>query len=253
MLNRHVAGERVFMRALLLSFALLLSTSLLAPAHAQAALPGLTEGVQYQSIDGGKPYKQLPPGMVEVAEVFAYTCPHCAHFSPMLEAWAKQLPAYAKLTLVPGVFNREDPYARAFFSAQSSQSFAALHDRLFAAIHETGELPRNATSEQIIAFASRIPGVKVAAFKAAMQDDATLLPKLKASYEFAANSQIEGTPSLIIAGRYRILGNSYEGLLSNARSVINALAPKKSAAKPAAKTPAKPAVKPAAKPAAARS
>ena len=53
------------MRSLLLTFTLLLSTTLL-PAHAQQALPGLTAGVQYDVIDAGQPYQPLPPGMVEV-------------------------------------------------------------------------------------------------------------------------------------------------------------------------------------------
>lgn len=226
------------MRALLLSMALLLTAAFF-PAHAQAALPGLTDGVQYRAIDGGQPYQALPPGMVEVAEVFAYTCPHCAHFAPTLSAWAKQLPPHAKLVLVPGVFGRDDDWARAFFAAQASKSLAVLHPRLFAAIHETGELPRNADRAQITAFASKVPGVNAAAFKAAMQNDAMLLPKLKYAYEFSARSQVEGTPSLIVAGRYLILGNSYENLLANARAVVNALAPKKAApAKAAAKSAA---------------
>ena len=85
-------------------------------------------------------------------------------------------------------------------------------------------------------------------FKAAMQDDDKQLPQLKEAYDFARRSGIEGTPSLIVAGRYRILGNSYESLLANARSVALALAPKKpspaGAGKPAAAsrsaTPARP-------------
>lgn len=234
------------MRSLLLTLALLLSATL-APVHAQQALPGLTPGVQYDAINDGRPYQSLPPGMVEVAEVFAYTCPHCAHFAPTLEAWAKQLPAHAKLVYVPGVFDRDDPWARAFFSAQTSNSLNVLHPRLFAAIHETGELPRNANSQQIIAFASKVQGVNAAAFKTAMLDDARLLPKLKAAYEFAARSGIEGTPSIIVAGRYRILGNSYESLLANTLAVVKALAPKK--ATPAV---AKPVTKPSTKPAAAK-
>ena len=131
------------MRGLLLSLALLL-TSTLAPAQAQRALPGLAEGVQYRYIDNGQPYRALPPGMVEVAEVFAYTCPHCAQFSPKLEAWAKQLPSHARLVLIPGVFSRDDPWSRVFFAAQTAKSLPVLHPRLFAAVHETGELPRNA-------------------------------------------------------------------------------------------------------------
>lgn len=227
------------MRALLLSLALLLTTAL-APAQAQRALPGLTEGVQYRYVDDGQPYRALPPGMVEVAEVFAYTCPHCAHFSPMLEAWAKQLPAHARLVLVPGVFDRDDPWPRVFFAAQAAKSLPVLHPRLFAAIHETGELPRNADVAQILAFASRVQGSNASALKTALADDAKLLPQLRQAYEFGVRSQVEGTPSLIVAGRYVILGNSYENLLGNARAVVAALAPKqkpKAAARPA---PAKP-------------
>lgn len=232
------------MRALLLSLALLL-TAAIAPARAQQALPGLTEGVQYRFIEDGQPFQAQPPGRVEVAEVFAYTCPHCAHFSPMLDKWAKQLPAHARLVLVPGVFGRDDPWARLFFAAQTAKSLGVLHPRLFAAVHETGDLPRNATAVQLLAFANRVQGVNAAALKAALADDATLLPKLKHAYEFAGRSQVEGTPSLIVAGRYLILGNSYDNLLANARAVVDALAPKKPA--PAKPAPAK------AKPAAPRS
>ena len=228
------------MRGLLLSLALLL-TSTLAPAQAQRALPGLAEGVQYRYIDNGQPYRALPPGMVEVAEVFAYTCPHCAHFSPMLEAWAQKLPAHARLVLVPGVFSRDDPWSRVFFAAQTAKSLQVLHPRLFAAVHETGELPRNADAGQILAFAGRVQGSNAAALKVAMADDAALLPKLKQAYDFGARSQVEGTPSLVIAGRYLVLGNSYESLLANARAVVDALAPKKKPAPPRAAPAAKPA------------
>lgn len=228
------------MRGLLLSLALLL-TSTLAPAQAQRALPGLAEGVQYRYIDNGQPYRALPPGMVEVAEVFAYTCPHCAQFSPKLEAWAKQLPSHARLVLIPGVFSRDDPWSRVFFAAQTAKSLPVLHPRLFAAVHETGELPRNADAAQILAFAGRVQGSNATALKIAMADNATLLPKLKQAYDFAARSQIEGTPSLVIAGRYLVLGNSYESLLGNARAIVDALAPKKKPAPPRAAPATKPA------------
>ena len=101
-----------------------------------------------------------------------------------------------------------------------------------------------------MAFASKVQGVNAAAFKAAMLDNASLLPKLKSAYEFAARSEIPGTPSIIVAGRYRIKGDSYEGLLANALAVVNALAPKSAAP---AKLAPKPAGKPATKAAAAKS
>lgn len=236
------------MRFLLLSLALLLATAL-APAHAQKALPGLSEGVQYTYIEDGQPYQTLPPGMVEVAEVFAYTCPHCADFSPMLDAWGRQLPPHARLTLVPFVSGRDDAWARTFYAAQAAKALPVLHPRLFAAVHETGDLPRTASLEQITTFATRIPGVNGPAFQAALRDEPGQLARLRAAFEFERRSNVESTPTLIVGGRYMILGNSFEGLLANARRVVDALAP----AKPAARVAPKPAPKPAAaKPAAAR-
>ena len=227
------------MRTLLLSLALLLPL-LAVPARAQAPLPGLTEGVQYRTLDNGQPYQPLPPGMVEVAEVFAYTCPHCAHFAPMLEAWEKQLPAHARVVLVPWVSDRNDPWARIYFAARKARALGVLHPRLFASIHETGELPRNADAAQILAFASRVKGVDVAALKAALQDEPAHVEALRTAFEFERRTEVEGTPTLIVAGRYQILGNSYQNLLDNARRVVDALAP----ARPAPAKPAAPAGKP---------
>ena len=143
--------------------------------------------------------------------------------------------------MIPGVFSRDDPWSRVFFAAQTAKSLPVLHPRLFAAVHETGELPRNADAAQILAFAGRVQGSNATALKIAMADNATLLPKLKQAYDFAARSQIEGTPSLVIAGRYLVLGNSYESLLGNARAIVDALAPKKKPAPPRAAPATKPA------------
>ena len=230
------------MRSLILLFALALA-GVVAPAHAQQVLPGLAEGVHYRTIAGGKPYAALPAGVVEVAEVFHYTCPHCASFAPLLDKWKAGLPAHARLVLVPGVFADDDAYARLFFAAQTAKSQAVLHPRLFAAIHETGALPRNASVAQVQTFANSVPGANPKALAAALADEASLLARMRHANEFAARSDIPGTPALVVAGRYLILGNSYQGLLDNARAVVDALAPAKA---PTRKTaPVRPAAAPA--------
>ena len=237
------------MRAILLSLSLLLATAF-APAHAQrASLPGLTEGVEYTLIEGGKPYRPVA-GKIEVAEVFGYWCPHCAHFAPMLDKWkAGSMPANAQLVLVPAMFDPNDAYARLFFIAEGANAVAATHDRIFRAIHETGELPRNASIAQLTAFYSRLPGVNAKAFAAAQKDERSLQAKAANAREFQLRSDIPGTPSLVIAGKYLVLGNSYESLLANASRILKALGPAQKAT-PAKSTPAKqPAAKqPAAKP-----
>ncbi len=221
------------MRAILLSLSLLVA-AVAAPAHAQqAALPGLTEGTEYKLIEGGKPYRAVP-GKVEVAEVFAYWCPHCAHFDPMLDAWKRKLPASARFVAVPLVSGPDDAWGRAFFAAEASKSQALLHTRLFKAVHETEQLPRNATLAQINAFVARVPGVNQKAYAAAIKDETGLRAKLSDAYQFALRSDIPGTPSLVIDGKYLVLGNSYETLLANADRVVKAIAPA-AAPKPPAK------------------
>jgi thiol:disulfide interchange protein DsbA len=200
--------------------------------------------VEYRVIEGGKPYRAVP-GKIEVAEVFGYWCPHCAHFAPMLEKWKAGLPANAQLVLVPAMFDPNDAYARLFFIAEGANAVNLTHDRIFRAIHQTGELPRNPTIPQLTAYYQRLPGVNAKAFAAAQDDEATLQVKAANARAFQMRSKIEGTPSLVIAGRYLVLGNSYESLLANAKRIIVALAPasKASPGKPRA-VPAKDTIKP---------
>src|SRR5690606_40335280 len=74
-----------------------------APAPAAPSGPAPVAGVDYQVIENGQPFQPVA-GKIEVAEVFGYTCPHCANFDPILEAWAKRQPADVNLVLVPGAF-----------------------------------------------------------------------------------------------------------------------------------------------------
>lgn len=227
------------MRTLLLSLSLMLLAAL-SPATAQTApLRGLTEGVEYRLIEAGVPY-QAQAGKVEVAEIFAYWCNHCANFDPMLEAWKRTLPAQARFVAVPLVSGPDDAFARVFFAAEASGARTVLHPRLFHAIHQTGELPQSPRLEQVTDFVARVPGINVPRFKAALADDRMLQAKLTHARQFAQRSDIPGTPSLVIDGRYLVLGNSYQSLLANAGKIVAALVP---AGRPAAPRPAvKPAV-----------
>ena len=218
------------MRAFLLSLLVLFA---FAPSVQAQALPGLTEGKEYRLIAEGRPYRPAA-GKTEVAEVFAYWCPHCAHFDPMLQAWKRKLPASVQFVALPMVSGPDDAFGRVFFAAESSRTLGPLHPLLFRAIHETGELPRNASVAQVSAFIAKVPGIDQAAFKAALAKDDALRARMAQAYQFALRSDIPGTPSLVIDGRYLVLGDSYESLLANAGKVVAALAPKP-APKPAAK------------------
>lgn len=119
---------------------LLLLLPLTACAQAPAGPP--VAGEDYEVLDKGQRW-QAPNGKIEVVEVFAYWCPHCASFQPSVDAWKKKMPAKVSFVYVPAAFDKEDAYGKAFFAAESVKAVAKIHQPLFDAIHEAGELPRS--------------------------------------------------------------------------------------------------------------
>lgn len=134
-----------------LSLLLLILLPLAACAADKKAPP--VEGEDYVLIDGGQPYAPLA-GKVEVAEVFGYTCPHCAHFEPTLEAWTAKQPAYVRVTPVPAAFGGFwDAFARAYFAADTLGVAKRSHRAMFDAIHEKHTVPtQNVAPEELAAF-----------------------------------------------------------------------------------------------------
>ncbi|MET0755067.1 MAG: thiol:disulfide interchange protein DsbA/DsbL [Pseudoxanthomonas sp.] len=177
----------------------------LMPLFAWAAEP--VAGVDYVEIPEGKPYAPLT-GKVEVVEVFGYTCIHCANFQPMLNEWKKKQPSSVRFTPVPAAFGGLwTPYARAYYAAAKLRVLAKTHDAVFKALHVDGTLPiQNASAQEIAAFYKGY-GADPAAFVAAMESPATDL-LLERSKEFALASGVEGTPTLVVNGRYRVTARS---------------------------------------------
>lgn len=180
-----------------------------------AALPGLAvadvaspvAGVDYEVIADGKPFAPQA-GKVEVAEVFSYACVHCAHFEPKLQAWKKKQAADVKLTQVPAALSSAwVPYARAFYAADMSGLLGKTHAAVFDALHETGSLPmRNVSIDELVAFYAGYGADrgKFTALLRSPQVDA----KVEQARQFALASGVDGTPSLIVNGKYRVTGGS---------------------------------------------
>jgi thiol:disulfide interchange protein DsbA len=197
--------------SLLLTALLLPSLALAAGAPTAPRGPAPVEGRDYELIEGGQPFMPAADG-IEVAEVFGYTCPHCARFEPVLAAWKAKLPPDVKLVRIPAPFGGPwVPYARAYYAGESLGVTARSHPRVFRAVHETAELPRNATAEEIATFYAGL-GVPQARFQAAYAD-AAVDAQLERARQFIQRSGIDGTPALVVAGRYRVRGTSFEDML----------------------------------------
>jgi thiol:disulfide interchange protein DsbA len=193
--------------------------ALLLPLATLAATPAAPiAGEDYVLIDDGQPYQPLAGKKIEVVEVFGYWCHHCAEFQPKVEAWKQALPADVRFTYVPAVFSDDDPFARAYFAAADAGALGRTHDELFRAVHDDRILATNATLDEIAWFYGE-HGLVPAKMKVAMTSPATTA-RLQRARDFALRSGVEGTPSLVINGRYRVRGRTHDDTLRIASQLI---------------------------------
>ena len=193
-----------------------------APAPQPPSGPRPVAGVDYVEIANGQPF-QPATGKIEVAEVFGYTCPHCAQFDPLLNAWKKRQPADVQVTLVPAAFGGYwTPYARAFYTAEALGVLERSHEAMFAAIHLQRSLPVSAKvgAEELAPFYAQygVDAKRLADTYNSFGVDA----KLNRARQFASRSRIEGTPSLVVAGKYAITvdQHGFEKMLNTAEWLI---------------------------------
>ena len=187
----------------------------LVPMLAAAQAP--VEGRHYALVADGAPWAPAD-GRIEVAEVFAYWCGHCARFAPMLETWKRKQRKDVRVAYVPLPSGRNDAFARGFFATQAAGALAKVHAPLFVAVHERKTVPSNPSIDELAAYYAQ-HGLDAGKIKAAMEQPA-LGDRLAAARQFAVRSGVEGTPTLIIDGRYRILGGTLQEYLDNADAVI---------------------------------
>ena len=185
------------MRAIFLLGGLLLASACTAQSSAPAPY---TEGNEYVTLPA--PYQRYSStGKVEVVEVFSYACIHCAEFAPIAEQLRKELPPGAEFKLVPAPFSAEWlPFARAYYAADQLGVVGRTHMQLFKA--KFGDhYPINSMDELANFYASE--GVDRTKFLSiATSPEATA--KLKSDLALIQKWQVDGTPSIVVDGKYRV-------------------------------------------------
>jgi thiol:disulfide interchange protein DsbA len=206
------------MRRAAMTFGLMLA----AISSATAATPASTwkEGENYFLIEPAQP-TNAPAGKVEVVEVFSYGCPACNKFYPTIDKLRAELPKNVAWRYLPASWHVEEDwkvFQRAFYAADSLGIVERTHDKIFDAIWKTGELATMDLSTGQI----RNPLPSLADVAHYYEKIAQLKPGsfLEAAHSFSvdarmreADSQIrayevDGTPSLVVNGKYRITGSS---------------------------------------------
>lgn len=198
-----------------------------ADAAAQQALAaasdpsGLVEGRDYEVIKNGEPWKPLD-GKIEVVEVFGYVCPACAAFDPLVESWKAKLPADVRFSYVPAPFGPEwNPYAKAFYVAEAMNLVDKSHSALIREIHVTQAMPGegDGPNEQKIADFYGKYGANPKEFLSTM-NSFSVNAQVNKGRQFMIRSGANSTPTLIVNGKYRVTGNSFEDMIRIASQLI---------------------------------
>jgi protein dithiol oxidoreductase (disulfide-forming) len=183
---------------LALSTGLLLASACTAQSNASAPY---SEGSEYVTLPG--PHQRYSSeGKVEVVEVFSYGCIHCAQFAPTADKLRKQLPAGVTFKLLPAPFSAEWlPYARAFYAAKQLGVVDRTHLQLFA--DKFGQHYPISSMDELADFYAR-QGVDRAQFMR-IATSAETTAKLKSDLALIQKWQVDGTPSIVVDGKYRVV------------------------------------------------
>ena len=218
-------------RRVLLGVAALLMGAVLEVAAAADAAKWV-EGRHYTVLRIPQP-SQVPAGKVEVTEVFSYGCPACFQFQGMVEKIKAGLPANAQLTYLHASWNPSESwplFQRAFLTAQALGVADKNHGAMFNAIWDpNGPLAvvdmqtqriksRQPTIEDVARFYAARGGVTAEQFVQAAKSFA-VETRMKQSDALVKAYLVEGTPTLLVAGKYRI----NNGMLSTAADYIDLL------------------------------
>jgi thiol:disulfide interchange protein DsbA len=199
-------------------FAACAAASMLLGATLQARAQGApVEGRDFVRVAQPVP---VPEGKVDVVEFFGYWCPHCNAFEPLLDAWARKLPAaQVGFRRVPVAFNAAHETAqRLYFALEALGLVDTLHRKVFSAFHVEH---KHFNTESDVAAWARDVGADGAKIVDAMKSF-SVATKIRQARQLAEGFRIEGVPTLGIQGRY-MTSPSIAGSADRALAVADAL------------------------------
>ncbi|WP_431634618.1 thiol:disulfide interchange protein DsbA/DsbL [Dyella sp. KULCS107] len=190
-----------------------------APADVPAFVedPKWVEGKNYFRIEPAQP-KVSNTDKVEVAEVFSYACPSCNAFHPMVDQLAKTLPSYAVMAYLPVSFMPQENFPmfqRAYLTAQALGVAEKANDAMYDAVWKSKELSSERADGQGLKPMSDLPKLEDAAkvyakFGAdpkefvAVANSFSINTQVKRADQLVKAYGVEGTPTIVIDGKYRI-------------------------------------------------
>jgi thiol:disulfide interchange protein DsbA len=174
------------------------------------------EGKDYTVIDPAQP-KVSNTDKIEVVEAFSYGCPACNAYHPTMDEMVKEMPSNAAVAFLPASFMPQENWVtlqRAYLAAQAMGVAEKANDAMYDAVWVSQELsaekpsgglkPKEAlpTIEDIAKVYAKF-GVDPKEF-VAVANSFTINTKMNRSDELMKAYGIQGTPTLVVNGKYKV-------------------------------------------------
>lgn len=202
--------------------------------HAQAA----TEGVDYELAN--PPIKTLQNDKVEVLEFFAYWCPHCYDLDPVILKHSKTFASdtYYRTEHVVWDPNRDLGLARLAAAVnQSGLKYQANPVIFDAVVKNRINLGNPETLNQWVSNQTAFDGKKLMDAYNGFSSQT----QAKQMADWTAEYNIEGTPTVIVGGKYRVIfNNGFEAGMKTIDELIVKVRQEKGMKAPAPKAAVKP-------------
>jgi thiol:disulfide interchange protein DsbA len=183
----------------------------------------LVAGVAHAETQLGKDYTLLNPAQpastnkIEVLEFFFYECPHCFYLHPFIAKWEKTKSSDVEISYVPTIFRPStEPLANTYYALEGMGQIKQLDDAIYQAVqvNQVGLYDLDSIS----AFLGK-NGVDKTKFSA-VYNSFSVQSKVTRAKQMIRSYHIEGTPTLIVDGRYVITGLQPEDTIRVLNEVI---------------------------------
>lgn len=185
-----------------------------------------TEGKDYVVL--GEQVRPANANKIEVAEVFSFLCPHCYHFEPLLQAWAKKQPADVVLVQTHASFNHNWPiYQRGYYTIVSLGVKDKVQEAVFNSIFVAKQ--ELLTAE---AWADFLASYGVDKQKTiSTYNSFGVNSQIKQAETRVRDLKISSTPTLIVDGRFKVAVSNHEDMLKVAQFLVDKVRAERAAVK----------------------
>lgn len=170
-------------------------------ARAQEAVRA-RQNIEYRLVEPPQPTET--GGTIEVIDFFWYGCPHCNDLQPALEDWLKRKPPDVTLRRIPALLRDSwAPHARIFYTLELLKEVERLHLKVYHSYHvEELHMAKPDVMEQW-AVRNGIDRRRWVDAYFSPEVDGRLARAKRATQVYT----VEGTPSLVVDGRYLTSGS----------------------------------------------